>query len=153
MPSQWTKCKKARDFYNCMKYNSSKIQNWHSALLLAAQVGKIKRFLCSDWPPSGQDGRILSTCSLLILLLLLLLFVCMDSYSITVHEIHNRCNLVSRSQVMGGETGAHLKTPTDENYVAVCSPMLTACQDLLYWTRVDYSGYISKELNDWSSEN
>ena len=72
MPSQWTKCKKARDFYNCMKYNSSKIQNWHSALLLAAQVGKMKRFLCSDWPPSGQDGRILSTCSLLILLLLLL---------------------------------------------------------------------------------
>ena len=75
MPSQWTKCKKARDFYNCMKSNSSKIQNWHSALSLAAQVGKMKRFLCSDWPPSGQDGRILSTCSLLMLLLLLLLFV------------------------------------------------------------------------------
>ena len=31
----------------------------------------MKRFLCSDWPPSGQDGRILSTCLLLILLLLL----------------------------------------------------------------------------------
>lgn len=58
--------------------------------------------------------------------------VFMDSYSITVHEILNRRNLVSRSQVMWGETGAHLKTPTDENYLAVCSPMLTACQDLLY---------------------
>ena len=51
-------------------------KKWRSTLLLAAQVDKMKRLLCSDWPPSGQDGRIFSTYSLfLLLLLLLLLFV------------------------------------------------------------------------------
>ena len=114
---------KKRATSTALKYTSSKIQKWHSTLLLAGQVGTMKRFPCSDCPPSGQDCRILSTCSLLLL--------CSCLYGLLLH--HGPWNK-SRIQISGGlgRMGAHLKTSTDGDYLAVCSPMLTACQDLLY---------------------